>query len=323
MQPDRVHPKFEQVEVVTAPHTSARVILASANPYSTPENPIPNVGTLLLTYPRFIHSELMTYREWSRNAASSRAISLAKSIEQVSADPAIPVYFTGRKKGMGGDEDPAIIGDVAFQQARREAWIQQSKSAVAYARSEEAEGASKQEINRALEPYMVMQTIVTATAWRNMLRQRLSPSAQPDFRRLAQAIGIVLSKVSPVLLGINDWHLPYVTGEADEAEILARPLIDRLCISAGRLGRVSFYQRGVVEDVFADLVRGKTHQQNRHLSPWEHAASPVSEPVKYHGNLTGWLQARRYLNPGTEAGDGPYNAHEDCELIGDVIKNGW
>ena len=39
------------------------------------------ITTFLLTYPRFIHSELMTHRMFSRNSASSRAISLKKCLK--------------------------------------------------------------------------------------------------------------------------------------------------------------------------------------------------------------------------------------------------
>lgn len=41
------------------------------------------ITSFLLTYPRFIHSEFMTHRMFSRNAASSRAIPLKKMIEVI------------------------------------------------------------------------------------------------------------------------------------------------------------------------------------------------------------------------------------------------
>ena len=47
---------------------SAEVIQASVGPNGIP------IHTLRLVYPRFIHSEFMTHRLFSRNAASSRAI---------------------------------------------------------------------------------------------------------------------------------------------------------------------------------------------------------------------------------------------------------
>ena len=43
--------------------------------------------TYVLEYPRFIHSEFMTHRLFSRNAASSRVIPVKKVIELVENTP--------------------------------------------------------------------------------------------------------------------------------------------------------------------------------------------------------------------------------------------
>ena len=58
--------------------------------------------TFVLTYPRFMHSEFMTHRVFSRNASSSRAIPVAKQIQMVIDNPAIPLAFTKNKPGMQG-----------------------------------------------------------------------------------------------------------------------------------------------------------------------------------------------------------------------------
>ncbi len=50
------------------------------------------ITTFQLRYPRFIHSEVMTHRVFSRNASSSRAIPVIKLINQVEANPAMPVH---------------------------------------------------------------------------------------------------------------------------------------------------------------------------------------------------------------------------------------
>lgn len=49
------------------------------------------ITTFVLTYPRFIHSELMTHRVFSRNAASSRAIPFSRMVRMVRDNPAGPV----------------------------------------------------------------------------------------------------------------------------------------------------------------------------------------------------------------------------------------
>ena len=55
----------------------AKIIADSINPQGD------RIITYLLTYPHFIHSELMTHRMFSRNSASSRAIPLKKMIKMV------------------------------------------------------------------------------------------------------------------------------------------------------------------------------------------------------------------------------------------------
>jgi hypothetical protein len=55
----------------------------------------PRLITLQLRYPRFIHSEFMTHRAFSRNASSSRAIPVERLIQDVIDDPAMPVYWGG------------------------------------------------------------------------------------------------------------------------------------------------------------------------------------------------------------------------------------
>ena len=61
-----------------------------------------NLYTFVLRYPRMIHSEFMTHRVFSRNASSSRAIPVAKVIEQVRNDPFIPSNVYMNQSGMVG-----------------------------------------------------------------------------------------------------------------------------------------------------------------------------------------------------------------------------
>ena len=60
--------------------------------------------TFLITYPRIIHSELMTHRVFSRNSASSRAIPFEKMVKMVEDDPFIPIAWQKNHPGMQGTE---------------------------------------------------------------------------------------------------------------------------------------------------------------------------------------------------------------------------
>jgi hypothetical protein len=58
-----------------------------------------------MRYWRAIHAELMTHRDFSRNASSSRAIPVQKMIDQVRNDPAGPIFWGANKPGtQAGDE---------------------------------------------------------------------------------------------------------------------------------------------------------------------------------------------------------------------------
>jgi hypothetical protein len=75
---------------------SAKAILASQHSI----DPKVKIDTLLLRYPRCIHSDFMTHRVFSRNAASSRAIPVEKLIRDVINDPFIRVSWGKNQKGM-------------------------------------------------------------------------------------------------------------------------------------------------------------------------------------------------------------------------------
>ena len=58
------------------------------------------ITTLELIYPRYIHSELLTHRNFSRNAASSRARPVMANIKEVFEDPVFFDYVGLNQKGM-------------------------------------------------------------------------------------------------------------------------------------------------------------------------------------------------------------------------------
>ena len=62
------------------------------------------LSTIEATYPRLVHSEVMTHRMWSRNSASTRAIPIAVQLKNVLFNPFIPEKFGINKSGMQADE---------------------------------------------------------------------------------------------------------------------------------------------------------------------------------------------------------------------------
>ena len=74
----------------------AKIVADSISPQGN------RITTFLLTYPRFIHSELMTHRMFSRNSASSRAIPFEKMVKDVIENPFVPLAFQEQHSGMQG-----------------------------------------------------------------------------------------------------------------------------------------------------------------------------------------------------------------------------
>lgn len=124
--------------------------------------------TYLLTYPRFIHSELMTHRVFSRNSASSRAIPFDKMVKSVHEDPFIPIAWQRDHKGMQGTE--YITNEEVSE--LKELWLQAADKAIWHAKSLNEEGLTKQLCNRLLEPFLWHTVIVTATEYDNFFELR-------------------------------------------------------------------------------------------------------------------------------------------------------
>lgn len=181
---------------------SAQGILQSLN-----EQTGDTLFTVLLRYPRTIHEELLTHRAFSRNAASSRAIPTQKLIAEASANPAIPLFWYENEPGMQGRIE---LSDETREEAIIE-WHKARLSAIKQATKIAALKAHKQIVNRLLEPYTHITTLVTSSEWDNFSALRNHPDAEPHFQLLAQAIKEA-SHITPTqVLKPGQWHLPFIT----------------------------------------------------------------------------------------------------------------
>jgi len=200
------------------------------------------ITTFLLTYPRFIHGEVMTHRLFSRNSASSRAIPFEKMVKMVEEDPFIPIAWQKDHKGMQGVEylDETMV-DVA-----KEEWLYARKDAVRAAKIlNKEEFVTKQLCNRLLEPFMWHTTLVTATEWENFFELRCpkytdnqenvfkskkdylnthglagvlseegfrsinKSQAEIHIQALAEAMWDARNESTPQILQAGEWHIPF------------------------------------------------------------------------------------------------------------------
>lgn len=248
-------------------------------------------GDRLTTFEAVIHryvlSELNTHRQFSRNSASSRAIPVAKQIERIKKDPAIPVEWGSAKPGMqaGGP-----LSDEDAKEARR-LWLRGRNNAVRTAEALLELGLHKQVVNRLLEPFM-WHTVVFTTSTPglvNFFDQRCSPLAQPEIRVAAEAIREAYERSKPKRVDYGSWHLPYVDEQL--------PLDVAKKVSAARCARTSYLTQDGNRDPEEDvrLYERLVSARPMHASPLEHVATPVGIYDKCPGNFVGWKQLRHQV----------------------------
>lgn len=206
----------------------AKVIADSVGPKTR------RLTTFQLTYPRFIHSEFMTHRQFSRNASSSRAIPVERQIEMVVKNPAMPIHWGKNQPGMQAlKENTALVHIPAFvpkfpdlydddQHKYRkttwpvspeDAWLDARDRAVEIARAYAASGYHKQVVNRLLEPFAHISVVCTASQYDNFFALRRHPDAQPEIKALADAMYDAMMHSEPKELEWGHWHLPYIVDE--------------------------------------------------------------------------------------------------------------
>jgi thymidylate synthase ThyX len=261
--------------------TSAKIVLHSVA--HTHDHPL---VTMQLVYPRFIHSEFMTHRVFSRNAMSSRAVPVAKMIEQVRTNPAMPIHWGANQPGMQANGE---VNAEAKQDAQI-LWYQAANIAanVAEVMSRDL-GLHKQVVNRILEPYQWMHTIVTATEWDNFFSLRLDAAAEPNMRRLAEVMRDAIKDSKAVE---RTFHAPYVSD--DEMKQLNPE--QAALVSAARCARVSYLNHdGTAPSIEKDLALADTLRTSQHASPFEHQAWALSEAYYHSRNFRGWEQFRERI----------------------------
>jgi thymidylate synthase ThyX len=276
--------------------TSVKIIEDSISQHAA------RLTTFQLSYPRYIHAEVMTHRVFSRNASSSRAIPVAKLATAALADMVKPVRWGLNQPGMQAGEQN-LTGE-ALDKANA-VWERMAR-ACAKGSAELAElGLHKQWANRPLEWFSNIEVVLTATDWNNFFELRAHPDAQPEIHLLANLMFDAMDKSNPTVRKYGEWHLPYISQEEREKFKTS----DLVRFSAARCARVSYltHDKKVPSpekdlQLFEALVGSKP----LHASPTEHQGTPDSlwgvedgvedwDKPKLGGNFRGWTQFRKLL----------------------------
>jgi hypothetical protein len=328
------------------PEMQAEVILASLQFDCLEEKPL---YTIRLRYPRIIHGEVKTHRahsqdsiadgftfsgdimgftEFSRNARSSRAVPVKTMLKEVLSVPFVPWHWGKNQKGMQADEEcNTIVYDksdlnnlgMAYPRSREEAWKDASCEACDTAEAFMDAGYHKQIVNRLIEPFTWIDTLITTNRLDNFLWLRDHEDAEPHIADLARLVKQAIDAAVPQALKPGEWHLPYIDGEDREGAYLRFGETEQgyklgiawlRKIDSARCARISYkpfdgdasYEREL--DRYDSLISSS----RIHSSPMEHQASPDErifagpdgdtptwKNPELHGNLPGWIQHRQLI----------------------------
>lgn len=297
---------------------TAKIIQQSISKYT---------GTIITTYeleyPRYIHSEFMTHRQFSRNAASSRAIPIDKMHEQILLHDVSFVHWGKNQPGMQSKEE---LTGIALR-AVKDLWISARDKAIRYAKAMADTGAHKQLVNRVTEPYMMMKVVMTTTHTANWEWLRNHSDAQPEIQELARVMIEANKGIVPVELHDGEWHVPYVTrivdidngklryfvGDAEVDVDTARK------VSASCCAQVSYRKSDDSVEKAIQIYDRLINSEPVHASPIEHQATPINHDRMRHawdtvpgithldrhgtlhsGNFHNWIQYRQLVPNNTK-----------------------
>lgn len=276
-------------------------------------NGAPELFTLHLRYPRIIHGEVMTHRDFSRNGRSSRAVPVMKMLKEVWKEPFIPWHWGANKKGMqAGEEIKGFKRQLCIF-----SWWLASRFACFFAFVLLVLGVHKQIPNRILEPFSYIDVLLSSTKWDNFYKLRIHKDAEPHFHDLARMMKKAIENYRQdglvQELGYDEWHTPYIQ-DGDHEKILAyfhekkdathtptkKQIQDiKIKLSVARCARISYTPFNGNASIESELKRYAllVGSSPIHASPAEHQATPtISLETNKSGNFDfGWLQYRKVI----------------------------
>lgn len=274
------------------------------------------ICTLLLEYPRVIHSQLMTHRVFSRNSSSTRAVPLLKAIEQIENNPA-QFIWTQNQRGMQGPiiTDPSKLR--TLNKYKDHLFEFTSKMVMRF----QELGVHKQNAGRFLEPFQNIKVCLTSTEWDNWDWLRDDPDAQGEIAELARKMKEARDSEPGLQLTESDWHVPFVDRKIGEDGLeywvgdTQVSLEDAIKVSMSCCAQTSYRNLDDSLDKAEDIYQKLFSGNKVHASPAEHQAKSMAddEPLAptywsegithitrdgelWSGNFRGWIQNRQLLS---------------------------
>ena len=265
-----------------------------------------NTGLIIVRRKGIVHisgnCEFMTHRQFSRNAASSRAIPVMTVIEQVENNPACPIYWGKNQAGMQAKEE--LTGS-ELDFCKRE-WELSAVDAAYRAKRMHEQGLHKQNVNRILEPYQFIKVVMTSTERINWTKLRYHSDAQPEIYDLAMKMKHAQDNSIPRVLYHDEWHIPYIHWNRDNetdkqyfytvgAEGKKEYLLEEeaLIISSSLCAQVSYRKSDDTLEKATKIYDRLVNTKPVHASPLEHQLL-----VAHHGfdKHKGWTHVDKWGN---------------------------
>ena len=232
----------------------------------------------------------------------------------------MPVHWGKNQAGMQANEE---IDNV---EGAKQLWLAARDSAISFANVMRDMGLHKQIVNRILEPFQLIKTIVTSTEFNNWFWLRDHADAQPEIKELAAKMFDSYRNSEAFNLYEGEWHVPYVTVYRDRGSQILHYLDENdkyitadesKMISASCCAQISYRKNDVSLEKASIVFDRLINSVPVHASPVEHIGSPmtmkmVNDAIEeqldfdglthidmsgkpWSGNFMGWVQYRQLI----------------------------
>lgn len=262
---------------------------------------------------------------------NSRAIPVEKMIKVVEEDPFIPLAFQCQHKGMQGTE---YITDKKGLESCIELWLDGKDSALSVANDFIKLGATKQIINRILEPWMWVTQLITGTrkSFEHLFEQRCpiynvdglkftskkdaiglfpylkdmtdlewlqcnSGQAEIHFMDLAEKMYDALNESTPDELKENEWHIPFSEDIWDFGDTDMLNFPDFIKMSVCLTAKISYTKIGDENTITLEKAR-EMYEKLRNSGHWScfgHIAKCMTNE-DYRSWYKGFISTKTFTN---------------------------
>lgn len=242
------------------------------------------LATFVIKIPKFLWGHIISHRSLSRNSASSRAIPAKRIRNSVLKDPFLPLYFGENQSGM---QSGKALDGIRLLLAKK-IYLWSRYVPVLFHYIGEKIGFHKEVLNRILEPWLMVDIVVTGTEWNNFIFLRKHQDAQPEIQYVAEQVEKLLKNTQPKILQYGEWHTPFILESELNIDVETKKKI-----SVARCARVSHKLfDGKTSNIEADIKLHDKLSSSGHWSPFEHVAETMESGDRY-GNFIGFKQYRK------------------------------